>query len=95
VFREAGTQVSPVTMSRPSPWLHPVCNYKRPLKEKEGLLIFGALPWAFGLFAWLWLFALGDFLPLNIGNKLLLCAFRFGKLLEGKRIIEGKMLKRG
>jgi hypothetical protein len=37
VFREAGQQVSPVAMSCPSPWLHPVCCYKRPLKEKEGL----------------------------------------------------------
>jgi hypothetical protein len=47
VFREPGTQVSPVTMSRPSPLLHPVCCYKRPLKEEEGLLFFGALFWAF------------------------------------------------
>jgi hypothetical protein len=53
VFGEAGMQVSPVTMSCPSPWLHPVCCYKRPLKEEEGLLPFGALLWAFGLFAWL------------------------------------------
>jgi hypothetical protein len=29
-------------------------------------------------------------LPLNIGRKLLLWAFLYGKLLEGKRIIEGK-----
>jgi hypothetical protein len=38
-------QVSPVTVSHPSPWLHPVYCYKRPLKEEEGLLplAFGAL----------------------------------------------------
>jgi hypothetical protein len=87
VFREAGTQVSPVTMSLPSSWRHPVCCYKRPLKEDEALLPFGALFRALGLFAWL--------LALNIGKKLLLWAFWFGKLLEGKRIIEGKILKRG
>jgi hypothetical protein len=54
VFREAGTQVSLVTMSCPSLWLHPVCCYERPLKEEEGLLgllLLGALLWAFGLFA--------------------------------------------
>jgi hypothetical protein len=62
VFREAGMQVSPVTMSHHSPWCHPVHCYKRPLKEEERLLLFVALLWAF------W------------------C----GKLLEGKRIIEGK-----
>jgi hypothetical protein len=38
--------VSPVAMSYPSPWLHPVCRYKTPLKEEEGLLAL-----AFGLFA--------------------------------------------
>jgi hypothetical protein len=57
----------------------------------------GALLWASGLFPWI--------LALNIGRKLLLWAFWCGKLLEGKRIIEeknakgkriveGKMLKR-
>jgi hypothetical protein len=66
VFREAGTQVSPVTMSCPSPWLHPVCCYKRPLEKGVLLLLaFGSLLWAF------W------------------C----GKLLEGKRITEEKILK--
>jgi hypothetical protein len=53
VFREAGMEVSPVAMSCPSPWLHPVCHCKRPLKEEERLLPFGALLWAFcfgGLF---------------------------------------------
>jgi hypothetical protein len=90
VFREAGTQVSPVAMPHPSLWPHPVCCYKRPLKEEEWFLLFGALLWAFG-----WLFVLGGFLPLNIGKKLLLWSFWCGKLLEGKRIAEGKMLKRG
>jgi hypothetical protein len=47
VFIKTGTLVSPVTMSRPSPWLHPVCCYKRPLKEEEGLLL---LVLYFGLF---------------------------------------------
>jgi hypothetical protein len=60
------------------------------LKEEEGLLLFGALLWAFALFCLAF-----DFLPLNIGKKLLLWAFWCGKLLEGKRIDEGKMLKRG
>jgi hypothetical protein len=69
VVREAGTQVSPVAMSSPFPWLHPACCYKRPLKEEEGPLLsaFGAL----------------------------LRAFWCRKLLEGKRIVKGKMLKRG
>jgi hypothetical protein len=67
VFKEAGMQVSPVTMSHPSPWLHPICCSKRPLKEEEGLLLFGFLP----LEALLW-------------------TFWCGKLLEGKRNIEGK-----
>jgi hypothetical protein len=78
-------QVSPVAISHPSQWLQPVCCYRRPLKEEEGLLPFGALLWAFGLFA------LGCFLPLNIWKKkLLLGDFWCGKLLEGKRIVEGK-----
>jgi hypothetical protein len=46
-------------------WLHPVCCYRRSLKEEEGL--FGLLPfeallwafWAFGLFAWLLPFCFG------------------------------------
>jgi hypothetical protein len=38
-----------------------------------------------------WFFALGGFLPLNIGKKLSLWAFWCGKHLEGKRIIEGKI----
>jgi hypothetical protein len=51
VFREAGMQVSPVTMSHPSPWLHPDGCYKRPLKEEEGLSAFWGFTLAFGLFA--------------------------------------------
>jgi hypothetical protein len=39
---------------------------------EEGLLPFGALLCAFGLFAWLLAFCFGGFLPLNIGKKLLL-----------------------
>jgi hypothetical protein len=27
-------------MSCPSPWLHPACCYKKPLKEEEGALVF-------------------------------------------------------
>jgi hypothetical protein len=82
VFREAGTQVSLVTMSCPSLWLHPVCCYERPLKEEEGLWGFCFWGLYFGLLDFLlW----GGFLPLNIGKK----------LLEGKRIVKGNMLKRG
>jgi hypothetical protein len=47
----------------------------------------------FGFLLGFWLFASGGFLPLNIGKKLLLWAFWCGKLLEGKRIAEGKMVK--
>jgi hypothetical protein len=74
-------------MSRPSLWLHPVCCYKRPLKEEEGFLLLGGFTLGFllGFF-----FALEGFLPLNIGKKLLLWAFWYGKFLEGKRFIEGK-----
>jgi hypothetical protein len=49
VFREAGTQVSPVTMSCPSLWLHPVCCYKRLLEKEEGFLL-SALGDLLGLF---------------------------------------------
>jgi hypothetical protein len=54
VFREAGTQVSPVTMSRPSPRLYPVCGYKRPLKEEGGLLLsaFGFGGFTLGFLVW-------------------------------------------
>jgi hypothetical protein len=64
--------------------------YKRPLKEEEGLLPFGALLWAFGF-----LLCGGCFLPLNIGKMLFLWAFWCGKLLEGKRIIDGEKLLKG
>jgi hypothetical protein len=74
VFREAGMQVSPVTMSHPSLWLHPACCCKRPLKEEEGHFAFCILLFPFGALLW---------------------AFWCKKLLEGKRIVEGKMLKRG
>jgi hypothetical protein len=53
VFREAGTQVSPVTMSRPSPKASALLCLplfiKGPLKEGLGflLLLFGVLLWAF------------------------------------------------
>jgi hypothetical protein len=53
------------------------------------------LGFTLGFLLGFWLFALGGFLPLNIGKKLLLWAFWCGKLLEGRRIVEGKMLKRG
>jgi hypothetical protein len=46
-------------MSRSSPWLYPVCCYKRPLKEEKGFLPFGVLLWDFGLFAWLLAFCFG------------------------------------
>jgi hypothetical protein len=63
----------------------------------------GALLWAFGLFAWL--FALGGFMPLNIGRSFYFGPFGMGsfwkrrellkgKIAEGKRTVEGKMLKR-
>jgi hypothetical protein len=47
-------QVSPVTKSGLFQCLHPVCCYKRPLKEEQGFCLLGALIWAFcfeGLFA--------------------------------------------
>jgi hypothetical protein len=84
-FREAGMQVSPVTMSCPS--LRTAVPPCLPLDIKDSLkknLRFFALR-AFAL----WLFALG-FLPE---------AFVFGFLmwvaLEGKRIIEGKRIAEG
>jgi hypothetical protein len=45
---------------------------------------FGILDFLLGF----WLFALGGFLPLNIGKKLLFWAFWCGRLLEGQRIVE-------
>jgi hypothetical protein len=63
-FREAGMQVSPVTMSCPSPKASaPLCLplfIKGPLKEEEGLLLFAFGFWFGGLFGlWLDFFALG------------------------------------
>jgi hypothetical protein len=50
VLREAGMQASPVAMSCPSLWLHPVCCYKRPLKKKDEWLLLLALAfWGFTL----------------------------------------------
>jgi hypothetical protein len=43
-------------MSRPSPWLHPVCCYKSPLKKEEGLLLsaFAFTFWGFTLGFLVW-----------------------------------------
>jgi hypothetical protein len=38
-----------------------------------------------------WLFALGRFLPFNIGKRLLLWAFWCGKFFEGKELLKGKI----
>jgi hypothetical protein len=46
----------------------------------------------FGLLDFL-LFALGGFLPLNIGKNLLLWAFWCEKLLEGKRIVKEGLIE--
>jgi hypothetical protein len=95
VFREAGKQVSPVTISRPSPWLHPVCRYKRPLKEAEGLLLLGALLEAFGFFAWLLAFCFGGLFAFEYWEE----AFSLGLLVwevfgREKSYQKGKLLKR-
>jgi hypothetical protein len=93
-------------MSPPSPWLHSFHCYKRPLKEEEGLLPFGTLLWALGLFAWLFGFCFEGLFAFEYWEEAFTLAFWCGKLLEGKRIIEGnfaegkrivegKMLKRG
>jgi hypothetical protein len=66
------------------------------------VLYFGLLDFLLGF----WLFALGGFLPLNIGKSFYFGSFGVGsfwkgkellkgKIAEGKRIVEGKMLKRG
>jgi hypothetical protein len=60
-------------MSRPSLWLHPVCCYKRPLKEEEGLFAF----WGF----YFGPFGVGSFWK---GKKLLK-----GKIAEGKMLKRG------
>jgi hypothetical protein len=62
-------QFSPVAMSHHSLGLHPVCCYKRSVKEEGGFLPFGALLLDFLLLGLLlldflfgfWLFALGAF----------------------------------
>jgi hypothetical protein len=67
--------------------------YERSTEGGLGAFAFCLLGLYFGLSDFLlgfWLFALGGFLPLNIGKRLLLWVFWYGKLLEGKRIIEGK-----
>jgi hypothetical protein len=95
VFREAGTQVSPVTMSESSLWPHLFAAIKDP-EGGRGVFVFAFAFWGFTLgFCAFGLFALGGLLPMNIGKKLVLWAFWYGKLLKGKRIVEGKMLKRG
>jgi hypothetical protein len=95
-------QVSFVIMSCPSPWLHPVCCYKRSLKAEKGrfgLLPFGALPWALDFLLW-GTFCLGIlersfyFGPFDVGSFWKGKELLKGKISEGKRIIEGKMLKR-
>jgi hypothetical protein len=64
-------------MSHPFLWLHPVFCFKRPLKEEEGLLLFGALLWAFGLFAWLLAFCFGGLFAFEYWEE----AFTLGLLL--------------
>jgi hypothetical protein len=89
-FREAGMQVSPVTMSHPSlRTTAPPClplDIKDSLKEDTRLLLLGFLLQR--------LFALGAFalrlllLPFGFG----LLAFWCGRFLEGKKIAEGKRI---
>jgi hypothetical protein len=84
---------------------HPVCCYKRPLKDEQGLLFWGLY---FGLSAWLLAFCfLGLYFgPFDMGSfwkgkELLKGKIAEGKILKGKgkiaegKKIEGKMLKRG
>jgi hypothetical protein len=84
-FREAGTQVSPVTMSHPSlRTTAPPCllvGLKDSLKED---FCFGA----FALRILLW----GPFLEAFAFGLL---AFWYGRLLEEKRIAKEELLKRG
>jgi hypothetical protein len=64
-------------MSPPSPWLHPVCCYKRPLKQEEGLLLWGLY---FGLLDFLlgfWIFFLGKLLAFEYWEE----AFTLGLLV--------------
>jgi hypothetical protein len=85
MFREAGTQVSPVTMSHPSlRTAAPPClplGTKDSLKEDSRLL--------------LWRLCFGDFCFLLKGfafDFLRGKAFWYRRLLEGKRIVKGKRL---
>jgi hypothetical protein len=86
MFREAGTQVSPVTMSRPSPrTTAPPClplGIKDSLKEDARLLFWG-------LFAFALRLLLFGFL---MGKALGLLDIWCGRFLEGKRIAEGELL---
>jgi hypothetical protein len=62
----------------PPLWFHPVCCYKRPLKEEEGLLPFGALLWAFGLLDFLlWAFCFGGLFAFEYWEE----AFTLGLLV--------------
>jgi hypothetical protein len=83
-FREAGTQVSLVTMSHPSPRAtappHLPLFIKDPLKEEEGFYLLS------------WVFAFG-FWPLALTLGFLVWeAFRREKICW-KRIAKGKLLK--
>jgi hypothetical protein len=65
-------------MSFPSPWRHPVCCYKRSLKEEEGLLPFAALAF--------WNFTLGFF---GMGHFWKGKELWKGKIAEGKMLKRG------
>jgi hypothetical protein len=92
VFRDAGRQVSPVTMSSPSPRTSaPLCLLlfiKGPPEGGRGAfrLETFALEGFGGLLFWRGF--------LGFGLVLLLWVFGCGKLLERKRIAKGKLLKR-
>jgi hypothetical protein len=81
MFREAGTQVFPVTMSRPSPrTAAPPClllDIKDSLKEDSELLLWGLLLLVLGLLA----FWCGRILE---GKR----------IAKGKRNAKGELLKR-
>jgi hypothetical protein len=89
-FREAGMQVSPVKMSRPSPRTKSLCStlftavYKRLLKEEEGLLPL-AFTWGCCLF-----------LGFGFGLGFSTLGFLVGSFWKGKELLKGKeWLKRG
>jgi hypothetical protein len=83
VFRQAGTQASPVTMSSSPLGSTLLAAIKKCLKEEEELLSLAFCFCLLGLYYGL----LGLLL-----FRILLLAFWCGKLLEGKIIVEGKML---